>query len=129
MPSIGMYHRSDRVLNCRIGATNRWGFKPWKVFDFPLENSGMDMYRVCGGSGGIRHVVIYPVCGSLDICVFGSTYLFLPRLPLTFPPVLIIIMVAILHIVYLYFLLYLIFSSCCSSYYSTNCTTYNISYT
>ena len=45
MPSIGTYHRSDRILNCRIGATNRWGFQPWKVFDFPLENSGMDIPR------------------------------------------------------------------------------------
>ncbi len=45
MPSIGTYHRSDRIPNCLIGATKRWGFQfePWKVFDFPLENSGMDI--------------------------------------------------------------------------------------
>ena len=26
MPSIGTYCRSDRLLNCRIGGTNRWDF-------------------------------------------------------------------------------------------------------
>ncbi len=46
MPSLGTYHRSDRILNRRIGARNRWGFQPWKVFDFPLENSGMDIDTV-----------------------------------------------------------------------------------
>ena len=55
MPSIGTYHRSDRILNCRIGATNRWGFQPWKVFDFPLENSGMDIQTL-----GIEKVVPCP---------------------------------------------------------------------
>ncbi len=49
MPSIGLYHRSDRLLNCLIGATNLWVFKPWKVLAFPLENSGMDMRARRGG--------------------------------------------------------------------------------
>ncbi len=44
MPSIGTYHKSDRILNCRIGATNRWGFQPWKGFDFPLEICGKFRY-------------------------------------------------------------------------------------
>jgi hypothetical protein len=52
VPSIGTYHRSDQILNCPIGATNRWGFQPWKVFDFPLENSAMDINRSGHPDGG-----------------------------------------------------------------------------
>jgi hypothetical protein len=45
VPSIGTYHRPDRLLNCLIRATKLWVSKPLKVLAFPLENSGMGMYN------------------------------------------------------------------------------------